>query len=34
MEVKYQRCCGIDIHKQMVVACVMVSGEPHVQDNE
>ena len=35
MEVKYQRCCGIDVHKQTVVACVMVSGEqPGEPDKE
>ena len=26
MQVKYERCCGIDMHKAMVVACVIVSG--------
>jgi len=26
MEVKYERCCGIDVHKKTVVACVMVPG--------
>lgn len=26
MEVKYERCCGIDVHKETVVACVIVSG--------
>ncbi len=25
MEVLYQRCCGIDIHKNMMVACVFTS---------
>lgn len=32
MEVVYERCCGLDIHKQTVVACVVVPGpgrEPH-----
>ena len=26
MQVKYERCCGIDVHKDTVVACVIVSG--------
>lgn len=26
MEVKYERCCGLDVHKKSVVACVIVSG--------
>ena len=26
MEVKYERCCGIDVHKKSVVACVIVPG--------
>lgn len=26
MEVKYERCCGIDVHKKTVVACVVVPG--------
>jgi transposase len=26
MDVKYERCCGIDVHKRTVVACVIVSG--------
>ncbi len=26
MEVVYERCCGLDIHKQKVVACVIVPG--------
>lgn len=32
MEVVYERCCGLDIHKQTVVACVVLPGtgkEPH-----
>jgi transposase len=32
MEVVYPRCCGIDIHKKIAVACVIVSeakGPPH-----
>jgi transposase len=26
MDVKYARCCGIDVHKQTVVGCVIVPG--------
>ena len=26
MDVKYERCCGIDVDKKTVVACVIVSG--------
>jgi transposase len=26
MEVVYERCCGLDVHKQTVVACVVVPG--------
>jgi transposase len=27
MDVVYERCCGLDIHKQTVVACVVVPGD-------
>ena len=27
MEVEYERCCGIDVHKETVVACVIVPDE-------
>jgi transposase len=23
MDVVYERCCGLDVHKKMVVACVL-----------
>jgi transposase len=26
MEVVHERCCGLDIHKKLIVACVMVPG--------
>ena len=26
MDVVYERCCGLDIHKKTVVACVLVPG--------
>src|SRR5690242_226547 len=32
MELVYQRCCGIDIHKKIIVACVITeteSGQRH-----
>ncbi|SRR6266542_929577 len=32
VEVVYERCCGLDIHKQTVVACLIVPGSgstPH-----
>jgi transposase len=25
MQVVYERCCGLDVHKRTVVACVLVS---------
>lgn len=32
MQVKYERCCGIDVHKDTVVACVIVTKPSgHVQ---
>lgn len=27
MEVVYRRCCGLDVHKETVVACVLVTAE-------
>jgi transposase len=27
MEVFYERCCGFDIHKRTVVACVLITGQ-------
>lgn len=26
VQVVYERCCGVDIHKQLVVACLLVPG--------
>jgi transposase len=26
VEVVYERCCGLDVHKQTVVACLLVPG--------
>lgn len=32
MEVLYERCCGLDVHKKTVVACVMITfPNGHVQ---
>ncbi len=31
MEVVYERCCGLDIHKRMVVACVLTPGRKEVR---
>jgi hypothetical protein len=28
MEVVYRRCCGIDIHKDFITACVLVNEPP------
>jgi len=33
MEVVYSRCCGLDVHKDTVVACVMIrEGTKVVKD--
>ena len=26
MDVIYERCCGLDVHKRTVVACLIVAG--------
>ena len=26
MQVVYERCCGLDIHKRSVVACIILPG--------
>ena len=38
MRIMYQRCCGIDVHKKMIVACLLMSsvkaspeGDPDIQ---
>lgn len=34
MQVLYERCCGLDVHKKTVVACVMITsldGQVHQQ---
>src|SRR4051794_15196466 len=32
MEVLYRRCCGLDIHKDAVTACVLIIGEGGSRD--
>ena len=27
MQVVYERCCGLDVHKKTVVACVLIAQE-------
>jgi len=31
MEIIYERCCGLDIHKSVVVACMNVNGKKDIQ---
>lgn len=31
VEILYERCCGIDIHKSIVVACVIVKGKKEIR---
>jgi transposase len=31
MEILYERCCGIDIHKSVIVACVAVKGKKEIR---
>lgn len=31
MEVVYPRCCGLDVHQETVVACVMISRSGGVE---
>jgi len=31
MEVIYERCCGIDLHKNMVMACIFVKGKKEIR---
>ena len=34
MEILYQTCCGIDVHKQFLVACLLVVDETGHQHPE
>ncbi|WP_434512404.1 IS110 family transposase [Desulfitobacterium sp. AusDCA] len=31
MDVIYERCCGIDVHKKMVMACIIVKGKKEIR---
>ena len=31
MDIIYERCCGLDIHKSVVVACMNVNGQKEIQ---
>ena len=31
MEAVYERCCGIDVHKKMIVACLLVGGKHEIR---
>jgi len=31
MEVIYERCCGLDVHKNMVMACIFVNGKKEIR---
>ncbi len=33
MELVYERCCGLDVHKKIVVACLIlvINGQRHKQ---
>jgi transposase len=34
MEIVHARCCGLDVHKRTVVACLLVSGPDHALSTE
>jgi transposase len=34
MQVVYQRCCGLDIHKKLIVACLLLMSSQGVQKKE
>jgi transposase len=34
MQVVYQRCCGLDIHKKLIVACLLIMSSQGVQKKE
>ena len=31
MEVIYERCCGLDVHKNMVMACIFANGKKEIR---
>ena len=34
MRVLHERCCGLDIHKQFVVACLLATGSDGIVHKE
>ena len=34
MDVMYERCCGLDVHKRTVVACLLISGKQGAPQKE
>lgn len=32
MEVVYRCCCGIDVHKKVIVACLINGGEQELRE--
>jgi transposase len=34
MQAVYQRCCGLDIHKKLIVACLLIMSSQGVQKKE
>jgi transposase len=34
MEILHQSCCGIDVHKQFLIACLLTVDEPGHQHKE
>jgi len=32
MEVVWRRCCGIDVHKKIIVACLNINGKREVRE--
>lgn len=32
MDVIYERCCGIDVHKKTVMACIIVKGKKEIRE--
>jgi transposase len=34
VDVMYERCCGLDVHKQTVVACVLEPGSGRQPNKE
>lgn len=31
MEINYERCCGIDVHKKVIVACLIRGGKQELR---